>query len=184
MIFVILGTRNVKDPIIQTKPPFPAGLLSAPEEALAIEPVDSLRGISVVICEDEWATANILSMVLRKAGLQVVGMAADGESCVQEVFRTKPDLVLIDINLPETMDGIEAARQVLLASQENKPRVIIITAYSDERNRQQSKNVGVHGYVVKPFQPVELLDYIRAVIESPEDPYSGGAGEDSSPTAR
>ena len=162
---------------INTRPEFLPEILSATEEGLAIEPVESLRGVSVVICEDEWATANILSMLMRKAGLEVVAVVSDGESCVREVLRSGPGLVLIDINLPTNTDGIEAAREVLRANPQAKPRVIIITGYADESNRENSKNVGVDGYVIKPFEPGELLDYIRLVMESPADTHHAALGE-------
>ncbi len=128
--------------------------------------MDALEGKTVVICEDEWATTNILTMILSKVGLNVVGVVADGESCVSEVLLKKPDLVLIDINLPQKMDGAEAARQILSTSEATRPVVIMITAYGDEKHRQEALDAGVNGYVVKPFQPRELLEYIRFVMEA------------------
>ena len=127
----------------------------------------ALIGRTALICEDESITAGYLKLVLKKAGMRVIGVVADGESCVAEVLRKRPDLVLIDINLPADIDGTEAARRIFLTSRVYRPCVIMVTAYADEEHRQEALDAGVNGYVVKPFTPHGLLEEITSVMKSP-----------------
>ena len=70
-----------------------------------------LAGKSVVVVEDEGITQMQLRRILRNAGLKVVGSATNGAEGVEVVLRERPDLVLMDIRMPGSFDGLEAARQ-------------------------------------------------------------------------
>src|SRR4051812_13005090 len=72
----------------------------------------SMEGKRIVLCEDEGTTQFWLHRVVNRAGMVVVGAAADGKSVVELVLREKPDVVIMDINMP-LMDGLEATRQIL-----------------------------------------------------------------------
>ncbi len=133
---------------------------------MKIKKVDVLRGRTVIICEDEWAMATYLKVIMKKAGMRVIDVVADGKSCVDEVLRKRPDLVLIDINLPADMDGTEAARQIFLTSRVSRPCVVMVTAYTDDEHRQEAQDAGVDGYVVKPYLPNNLVEQIRAAMET------------------
>ena len=90
---------------------------------------------------------------LRKAGLFVIGCAHTGEEAVQVVLHSKPDLVLMDINMPE-MNGLDAAEQIL---SQYPVCVVILTAYDARQNRARAKEIGVTSYLVKPIQAEALL---------------------------
>jgi two-component system, response regulator PdtaR len=82
----------------------------------------------------------------------VVGEAGDGQSAVNLARELRPDLVIMDIRMPE-MDGIEAAR--LLTSEDISP-VLLLTAYSEPDLVQRATQAGVIGYLVKPFREAQL----------------------------
>ena len=106
----------------------------------------------VVIADDD----PIIRMDLREmlTGLEylVVGEAGDGQSAVNLARELRPDLVIMDIRMPE-MDGIEAARA--LTAEDIAP-VLLLTAYSEPDLVQRATQAGVIGYLVKPFREAQL----------------------------
>ncbi|MFL5732533.1 MAG: ANTAR domain-containing response regulator [Chloroflexia bacterium] len=114
----------------------------------------------VVIADDD----PIIRMDLREmlTGLEylVVGEAGDGQSAVNLARELRPDLVIMDIRMPE-MDGIEAA-QVLTA--EDVAPVLLLTAYSEPDLVQRATQAGVIGYLVKPFREAQLAPAIDVTL--------------------
>ena len=118
---------------------------------------------TVVLCEDEAVTIMQLKRLLEREGYQVVAVAKDGRDSVGEVLRERPDIVLMDINLPN-LDGIEATRRILSTYATYQPCVIMVTAYDDEDHRLRAMAAGACGYVVKPFEPPQLVsEIVRSV---------------------
>jgi DNA-binding response OmpR family regulator len=105
-----------------------------------------------------------LKRLLEREGYQVVAVAKDGRDSVGEVLRERPDIVLMDINLPN-LDGIEATRRILCTYATYQPCVIMVTAYDDEDHRLRAMAVGASGYVVKPFEPKQLVSEILRSLE-------------------
>ena len=91
-------------------------------------------------------------------GYTVSGMAASGEDAVDKARRFRPDLVLMDIVMPGKMNGIEAAK---IVTQELDIPVVFVTSYADDKIIEQAKSVRPYGYIVKPFNELE----IKAAIE-------------------
>lgn len=114
----------------------------------------------VVIADDD----PIIRMDLREmlAGLNyvVAGEAADGKSAVNLARELRPELVIMDIRMPE-MDGIEAARTL---TQENIAPVLLLTAYSEPELVQRATQAGVIGYLVKPFREAQLGPAIEVTL--------------------
>ena len=123
-----------------------------------------LLGKTVVICEDEGGTLMQLNRMVQKAGMIVLASVTDGEEAVNEVLRERPDIVLMDINLPG-IDGTEAIRRINSTYATYRPCVIVVTAYGDEEHRQKSAQAGAHGFVEKPFTAESLLAEIRRVLK-------------------
>ena len=93
-------------------------------------------------------------------GISVIGEAADGLRAVQLVEQLKPDVVLVDLNLPG-IDGIETIRRMIAMRPEQ--RAIVLTAYDQEDKIDQAARAGAMGYLVKDIDAEELVQSIRSV---------------------
>ncbi len=115
-----------------------------------------LVGRRVVICEDEGVTQMQLRRALKRAGLDVVGTAFNGQDGVDVVLRERPDLVLMDIRMP-IMDGSEATRLIM---EQYRVCVVMLTAFSDSSTQQTASDLGVSGYVIKPITSDVLMPLV------------------------
>jgi len=106
----------------------------------------------VIIADDESVIRADLREMLTTLGYLVVGEAGDGQSAVNSARELKPDLVIMDIKMPQ-MDGIEAAR---ILTQEKIAPVLLLTAYSQRDLVDRAREAGVVGYLVKPFREQEI----------------------------
>jgi len=98
-----------------------------------------------------------LKRILTQAGLVVVGIAGDGQAGVEAVLRERPDLVLMDINMP-VMNGLEAARQIMGGY---RVCMVFLTAYATEEYREEAAAVGASGYILKPITAQALLPQLK-----------------------
>jgi DNA-binding response OmpR family regulator len=113
----------------------------------------------VLVVDDEPAILELVSFNLRKEGY-VVLTASDGNAALTVFRAEKPDLVILDLMIPEP-DGYEVCRQIRA---ESSIPVIMLTAKTEERDRVRGLDTGADDYVVKPFSPRELLARVRAVL--------------------
>jgi len=107
----------------------------------------------VLVCEDETIIRLDLVQLLEGAGLQVVGEARDGLEAVRLASELEPDMVLMDVRMPE-LDGVEAARQILAARQ---VPIVMVTAFAEHDIVQSASEAGAFGYLVKPFRRDDVL---------------------------
>jgi AmiR/NasT family two-component response regulator len=114
----------------------------------------------VVIAEDEALVRLDLKESLEGLGYLVVGEAGDGVSAVSMARELRPDVVVMDIKMPE-MDGIEAAR---VLTQEKVAPVLLITAYGQQELVERAKAAGVVGYLVKPWKETDLAPAIEVAL--------------------
>lgn len=128
-----------------------------PEET---EPPISFVGKRIVIVEDEGITQMQLGKILKRAGFTVVGAALNGETGVELALQERPDVALMDINMPGAYNGLEAARRILA---EYRTCVVMLTAYGDYR--EEARQIGVCGYIVKPLDEQSLLPQLRAALQ-------------------
>jgi CheY-like chemotaxis protein/DNA-binding PadR family transcriptional regulator len=112
----------------------------------------------ILVVDDEGIITMQLEERLSAMGYTVAGMAANGEDAIEKAKRTMPDLVLMDIVMPGKMNGIEAAR---IITDELDIPVVFVTSYADDAIIEKAKNVRPYGYIVKPFNELE----IKAAIE-------------------
>ena len=114
----------------------------------------------ILIVDDESIIRLDLRERLSGLGYTVVGEAADGQMAISLARRLQPDLVLMDIKMPE-IDGIAAARVLL---QERIAPVVLLTAFSDRDLIDDAREAGVLGYISKPFREADLVSTLEVAI--------------------
>lgn len=119
-----------------------------------------MERIRVVIADDESVITMDLREMLSNLGYLVVGEAGDGRSAVNLARELRPDLVLMDIKMPD-MDGIEAAR---ILTEERIAPTVLLTAFSQRGLIDRAKEAGVVGYLVKPIQEADLGPAIEVAL--------------------
>jgi CheY-like chemotaxis protein/DNA-binding PadR family transcriptional regulator len=130
----------------------------------------------VLVVDDEAIITMQLEERLTALGYQVVGMAASGEESVEKARRLKPDIVLMDIVMPGRMNGIEAAKQIY---EELGTPVVFVTSYADDAIIERAKAARPYGYIVKPFNELEIKAAIEvALFRSATEP---GRGKGAAP---
>lgn len=107
----------------------------------------------VVVAEDEPLIRLDIVESLKDAGYEVVGEAGDGATAVKLVDELEPDVVVMDVKMPE-MDGITAAEKIM---DERACAVVMLTAFSQKDLVERARDAGAMAYVVKPFTPSDLL---------------------------
>lgn len=115
----------------------------------------------ILIVEDDPLISLDVSQALKGFGYDVVGAANSGLKAIELYKSAKPDLVLMDINLKDEMDGIEAAEKI---NKERPTAIVFLTALSDEATLQRAKLTGPYGYLIKPFDPAELHSTIEIAL--------------------
>jgi two-component system, response regulator PdtaR len=114
----------------------------------------------VVIAEDEAIVRLDLKEILVTAGYDVVGETGRGDEAVTLVEQHGPDLVILDVKMPG-MDGIRAAREI---TSRHQVAVLLLTAFSQRDLIEEARDSGVSAYLIKPFQPRDLLPAIADVL--------------------
>lgn len=132
---------------------------------------------SILIVDDDADIRDVVRIALAQAGFQTEE-AADGLSALSAIEQGQPDLVVLDIGLPE-MDGLEVCRTVRVTS--NVP-ILFLTAQGDEIDRILGLEMGADDYLPKPFSPRELVARIKAILrrggaETPDKPLRHGLVE-------
>lgn len=129
------------------------------DSATDARPRSSLAGARVLICEDEAVIQVQLGKMLSGAGAEVVGTAINGKVGVETASEKKPDIVLMDLNIP-IIDGMEASRRIIVNT---GACVVIISAYGDSDFRKRAKEIGVCGYLTKPITSDTLLPELERI---------------------
>jgi DNA-binding NarL/FixJ family response regulator len=125
--------------------------------------VPHLTVIGVVVVDDQaLVRAGFRVLVDSSPDLEVLGEAADGVEAVRVVRETSPDVVLMDIRMPE-LDGIEATRQIVSATEASATRVLILTTFDLDEYVYNALRAGASGFLLKDTPPEDLLHAIRVV---------------------
>lgn len=124
-----------------------------------------MTGEAVLVVEDDGLIAFHLKEVLEKAGYRVIGLAYSGEMVLKALEEDpKPDLIMMDIGLAGSLDGIDTALEI----RKRFPiPLIFLTAYTSERTIERMNEVAPEGYIVKPFLDRELLAVVEKAITCP-----------------
>ncbi len=119
-----------------------------------------MKPLRILIADDDGVTLIVLRKVVTTLGHEVVAEAGDGEQALALAREHQPDLVILDIRMPN-LDGLQAARQI----QADRPTpVIILSAHSESGLGSEAANVGAHAYLVKPFTADQLKPAIELAL--------------------
>jgi len=120
--------------------------------------------IRVAVVDDQTLVRSGFAVLLRSAeDIEVVGEAADGLAAVEMVAKELPDVVLMDIRMPN-MDGLEATRRIMAAdSSTRRTRVLVLTTFDTDEYVYEALRCGASGFLLKDTLPVDLLAAVRVV---------------------
>ncbi len=117
----------------------------------------------VLIADDHAVVRQGLSTMLApKSEFELIGEAANGRQLVDQSLRLQPDLIILDLIMPE-MDGIEAIRQI--KTRKIKAKILVLTSFSEESKVIAALKAGANAYVLKESSPEELLHAIQATMQ-------------------
>jgi DNA-binding NarL/FixJ family response regulator len=119
--------------------------------------------IRVAVADDQALVRSGFAVLLRSAGdIDVVGEASDGSEAVALVERARPDVILMDIRMPD-MDGLEATRRITANDATASTRVLILTTFDLDEYVFEALHAGASGFLLKDTLPDELLAAVRVV---------------------
>jgi two-component system, response regulator PdtaR len=133
--------------------------LSDDAQDLSVQDEDRPRRTAVV-AEDESLIRMDIVETLTEAGFEVVAAVGDGESAVTKARELRPDVVVMDVKMPQ-VDGVTAAERI---GADNLAPVVMLTAFSQSELVDRARDAGAMAYVVKPFTPADLLPAIEIAI--------------------
>jgi DNA-binding NarL/FixJ family response regulator/signal transduction histidine kinase len=132
------------------------------ESAAGDEEAGGPSRIGILIADDQALVRTGFRMILEaERDLDIVGEASDGAEAVEQARRTKPDVILMDVRMPN-VDGLEATRR-LLDGTEQGPRVLILTTFDLDEYVYEALKAGASGFLLKDTPPEELVDAIHVV---------------------
>jgi two-component system, cell cycle response regulator DivK len=117
---------------------------------------------TILYVEDNEMNRKIVRALLKKTSYRLVE-AFDGEAGVAMALAEKPDLILMDVQLPK-MSGIDATRRLRATPQTAATPILVITSFALSGDEQKAKDAGATGYMAKPYSPMDLLSRIRALV--------------------
>ena len=123
---------------------------------------DERTDYEILVVEDTPLMAQLTLMTLQRGGFRAVHVE-DGETAVEFLKEKAPNLMLLDLNLPG-MSGWEVMEYLVNTHGAGSVPVIVTTAYGDSANRVVGKLQSVHKYMVKPFEPVALIEAIEQAL--------------------
>lgn len=118
-----------------------------------------MKSATILVVDDEPQIRRVMRTTLTAQGYAIVE-ARDGQEALEKLRSERPDLVLLDVNMP-VMDGLETCREMRRGSDVG---IIMLTVRSSEQDKVRALDVGADDYVVKPFGIQELLARVRAVL--------------------
>ncbi len=116
----------------------------------------------ILVVDDEVYIAHILEFSLGMEGYEVI-TAMSGEEALDKADREHPDLIVLDILMPD-LDGYEVCRRLRADERFADTPIILLTAKHGDEDRARGAEVGASAYVTKPFRPIELIDRIRTLL--------------------
>lgn len=117
--------------------------------------------LTVLTVDDSRSMRDMLKLALSSAGFTVL-QAEDGQHGLEVLTTSKPDVIVTDINMPR-MDGFAFIENVRSARTHTGVPILVLSTESDVEKKQRARAAGATGWIVKPFDPVKLVDAVRRV---------------------
>ena len=117
---------------------------------------------TILTVDDTASMRQMISFTLNSAGHEVI-QASDGDEALKIIQGKKVDLVIADVNMPN-MDGITLVKYLRKLAEFKFTPILMLTTESQENKRQQGKTAGATGWIVKPFNPEQLLNVVKKVL--------------------
>lgn len=140
------------------------GTISANASSTATAPTRAAAAQTILIIEDYSDTRELLATFLQSKGYKVV-QAADGPEGILKAGWLYPDLILMDLSLPE-MDGVQAAARIHAQAKLSRTPIFVVSAYLTEPVERAARAAGCVEVFTKPFNPQSLLEKIRETLSS------------------
>jgi DNA-binding NarL/FixJ family response regulator len=117
--------------------------------------------VKLFLCDDNEQYRSLIKMVLEMAGHEIVGEASDGDEVLAQAPAATPDVILLDLNMPNKsgFDALPRLRELLPAS-----KILILTTGQAPRERERALDAGADGFIVKPTRVFSLDDEIQAAL--------------------
>ncbi len=127
----------------------------------------------ILAVDDERSIVRLVEVNLKRAGYDVV-TAYDGKEALEKVEAENPDLVVLDVMMPY-MDGFEVLQNLRKNPNTRELPVIMLTAKAQDADVFRGWQSGVDCYLTKPFNPMELISFVKRIFKSMDDPDDGGS---------
>ena len=126
----------------------------------------------ILVVDDERHIVRLVQVNLERAGYEVAA-AYDGREALKKVEADKPDLIVLDVMMPH-MDGFETLRHLKANADTANIPVIMLTAKAQDQDIFEGWRQGVDMYLTKPFNPMELLTFVKRIFQSQDEPGDEG----------
>lgn len=118
---------------------------------------------TILTVDDTASMRQMISFTLNDAGYDV-SEAADGDEALEVARQEKFDAIIADINMPN-MDGITLVRELRKLAEYKFTPILMLTTESQDSKRKEAKDAGATGWIVKPFNPEQLLNIVQSVLD-------------------
>ena len=121
---------------------------------------------TILVADDEESLRLLIRTTLESPEVNILE-ASDGLAALEMARREEPDLIVLDWMMPGK-SGLEVARELRADARTARIAILMLTAMGQEKDRKEGLAVGIQGYLVKPFSPLELLEKVQAVLRVAE----------------
>ena len=118
--------------------------------------------VKILVCDDERSIVRLIQVNLERQGWQVV-TAYDGKEGLEKILAEKPDICVLDVMMPY-MDGFEVLKNLRREPSTQKLPVVMLTAKAQDKDVFEGYHYGADVYLTKPFNPMELVTFIKRII--------------------
>jgi CheY-like chemotaxis protein len=117
----------------------------------------------VLVVDDDEVIRQLIAVNLNLEGFEVV-TATDGQDCLDQVLEVRPDVVTLDVMMPQ-LDGWTTAQRLREDEATRHIKVVLITARAQDDDKRRGREIGVDAYLTKPFDPAELIQVVRDLVK-------------------